>query len=167
MASNHKPVKRLPQKPASVAPAQPSAPAVEAAAVSVSPVIEPPVETWAEIADAEIVAATPAPAGSDAPAPVAIVVSVAAGGATTEGAAFDPLALPLKTFDVWNDNVSAFMHFAKDLSGVTSVGEAVELQTRFAQECGEAFLRQSKELAEIAGKLAKFDSAKFGVALVC
>lgn len=157
MATNYKPQARRPApKPI---PSTPPAPVEVPAAVEEPAAVEQPAEVFVESA------AEAAPAS--APALAVIVAAASASSDSAEPETFDPMALPLKTLDLWNDNATAIMGFAKELREVKSFGEAVELQTRFAAERGEAFLRQSKELAELAGKLSGVKASPLGFSLVC
>ena len=64
-----------------------------------------------------------------------------------------------KAIDAARENANAGFDFIKDMMTVKSVSEAVELQTAFARKQYEALMGQSKELGEMASKVAQ-DSAK-------
>ena len=64
-----------------------------------------------------------------------------------------------KAIDAARDNANAGFDFIKDMMTVKSVAEAVELQSAFARKQYEAMMGQSKELSEVASKVAQ-DSAK-------
>lgn len=60
----------------------------------------------------------------------------------------------LKLIDQVQANTDRVFAFAKEVSGVKTVSEAVELQTKFVREQFEAFASQARELQETASKLA-------------
>lgn len=69
-----------------------------------------------------------------------------------------------KSLDLWSENATAFFSFLEQFARVKSFEEAVELQTRFANECLDAFLRQSKELMEAARDMADLSTAPLSAA---
>jgi phasin len=60
----------------------------------------------------------------------------------------------LKLIDQAQANTDRVFAFAKEVAGVKTVSEAVELQTKFVREQFEAFAHQARELQETASKLA-------------
>lgn len=61
----------------------------------------------------------------------------------------------MKAMDMAKDNMTASFDFAKSLFGVSTVSEAIELQTGYARKQYETAVSQSKELSELAGDFAK------------
>ena len=60
----------------------------------------------------------------------------------------------LKMIDQAQANTDRVFAFAKEVAGVKTVSEAVELQTKFVREQFEAFASQARELQETATRLA-------------
>ena len=60
----------------------------------------------------------------------------------------------LKLIDQAQANTDRVFAFAKEVAGVKTVSEAVELQTKFVREQFEAFASQAREMQETASKLA-------------
>ena len=60
----------------------------------------------------------------------------------------------MKLIDQAQANTDRVFAFAKEVAGVKSVSEAVELQTKFVREQFEAFASQAREMQETATKLA-------------
>ena len=60
----------------------------------------------------------------------------------------------LKLIDQAQANTDRVFAFAKEVAGVKTVSEAVELQTKFVREQFEAFASQARELQETATRLA-------------
>ncbi|MEM8551058.1 MAG: phasin family protein [Pseudomonadota bacterium] len=60
----------------------------------------------------------------------------------------------LKLIDQAQANTDRVFAFAKEVAGVKTVSEAVELQTKFVREQFEAFASQAREMQETATKLA-------------
>jgi hypothetical protein len=59
---------------------------------------------------------------------------------------FDPGAWSKKIFDLWSENAYALVDFAEGLAKAKTFEDIVTLQSRFANEQVEGFVRQSKEL---------------------
>jgi len=59
-----------------------------------------------------------------------------------------------KVMDMFKAGASANLDFAQELVGVKSPSEAIELWTSHARKQFEAFTAQTKELAELAQKVA-------------
>ncbi|MBY6243188.1 phasin family protein [Methylosinus sp. Sm6] len=98
----------------------------------------------------------------EAPLPEQVVVAVVtASPAPPAGpATIDASALPLKTLDLFNENAAAVLDFALALGAAKSVGDALELQSRFASERYSSLVRQAGEFAELTRRLT-FQSAPF------
>lgn len=60
----------------------------------------------------------------------------------------------MKLIDQAQANTDRVFAFAKEVAGVKTVSEAVELQTKFVREQFEAFASQAREMQEVATKLA-------------
>ena len=133
------PNSKLPEKNRSMKSALAKAPApIETKEIVAEPIAAEPVESF--IAETK---AAPAPSFSEAT--VAVAVSAES---------FDLNELPLKTFDLLNENAAALFDFAAELSKVQSVVEAIDLQSRFVSERYTTFLRQSNEVADLTRQLA-------------
>lgn len=102
-------------------------------------IVEPPAAPV--IAAAAVTASVAPPAPADA----------ASGSAP---AALDPSALQLKTLDLFNENAAAVLDFALALGSAKSVGDALELQSRFASERYSSLVRQAGEFADLTRRLA-------------
>jgi hypothetical protein len=87
-------------------------------------------------------------------APPALLAPEAATAAASAPAVLDPSALPLKTLDLFNENAAAVLDFALALGAAKSVGDAFELQSRFASERYSSLVRQAGEFAELTRRLA-------------
>jgi cell division septation protein DedD len=91
------------------------------------------------------------------PVVVAVTASVAPPAppvSSAAPAALDPSALPLKTLDLFNENAAAMLDFALALGTAKSVGDALELQSRFASERYSSLVRQAGEFADLTRRLA-------------
>lgn len=60
----------------------------------------------------------------------------------------------LKLIDQAQANTDRVFAFAKEVAGVKTISEAVELQSKFVREQFEAFASQAREMQETATKLA-------------
>lgn len=94
-------------------------------------------------------------------APIAVMEEAAESAAESFAAAFefDTSAWSRKSLEIWAENAAAFFVFAEQALAAKSFEEAVDIQTRFTSERFEAFLRQSKELLELAKDVASFSAA--------
>ncbi|QGM96638.1 phasin family protein [Methylocystis parvus] len=133
-----------------------------------TPAVDVPV---APVVAAEI--AAPEPVGVDAAAePVAEIVDIVSAPlalvekaveSATEGFAasfsFDSSQWSKKSLDLWAENAAAFFDLAEQVSKAQSLEEIVDLQSRFAKERVEAFIRQSKELMDFAKSVAAFTAS--------
>lgn len=135
------PLERAAAEPVTVAPVDVVAPVEILAPVAAEPAA--PAEPAVVIA---AVAATLAP-----PALLAPETPAAPAGASS---ILDPSALPLKTLDLFNENAAAVLDFALALGAAKSVGDAFELQSRFASERYSSLVRQAGEFAELTRRLA-------------
>jgi hypothetical protein len=124
---------------------------------------EEPIEAPADTpfaAPVEIEPDVAEPAVTVEPAVVAAVVTTSVVPSASEPApetaalALDPTALPLKTLDLINENAAAVLDFALALGKAESVGDALELQSRFASERYSSLVRQAGELADLTRRLA-------------
>jgi hypothetical protein len=61
---------------------------------------------------------------------------------------------PFNAFDMWNENANALLDFAEELGKAKTLTDIVALQSRFASERYERFLKQSNEFAEATRRLA-------------
>ncbi|WP_457798947.1 phasin family protein [Methylocystis sp. S23] len=142
--SQSKPIDAAGQDVPVGAPAEPTPAAAEAAA---------------EPAIAAAAAQEPVAAAADiAPAPLALVeeaVETAAEGFAASFS-FDSSLWSRKSLDLWAENAAAFFELAEQVSKAESLEEIVDLQSRFARERIEAFVRQSKELMDFARSVAVF-----------
>jgi hypothetical protein len=81
----------------------------------------------------------------------------------TEGFAaavsFDTSLWSKKSLDLWSENAAAFFALVDQVSKAQTFEEIVDLQSRFANERFEAFIRQSKELMEVAKNMASLSAA--------
>ncbi len=167
------PAKNEPVKSAPVAPAAPvksepaaakSAPAANAAVksepLSVAPEKSAPVQ--APPAKSQPAAAYDAPeelvelVKLEAAAPVVVakeiraeLLVVAAAPQSAPEVAVWTKAWPGKSVELWSENTEALLGFASALSKAKSVTEVVELQSQFANERVNRFLRLSGEIAPL------------------
>lgn len=133
------------------APPAEEAPVVEAAAAE-APVAEPAPEP-----------AFPEPAAAVAEiaqAPLAVVEEVVeTAKAFSASFQFDTSVWPKKSFELWAESAAAFFELAENVARAQSLEEVVDLQSRFASERFEAFVRQSKELMDFAQNVAVLSAA--------
>jgi hypothetical protein len=135
---------------------------------STPPANREPISAQAEIADGyEEVVAEPASlapvAAQEVAAELVEIKAVAVSIAATLGALpswpspeanksdaeFDFSAWPLNVFDLFSANAAAVLDFATALGQAKSVTDAIELQSRFANERYSTLLRQTNEIAEL------------------
>jgi hypothetical protein len=134
--------------------AEADAPAVEASARAPAEIVAEPVaaDPVAEIVD--IVSA-----------PLAVIEEAiedaveTASETLTASFKIDSSTFTQKSLELWSENANAFFDFVEQIARVKSFEEAVDLQSRFASERLEAFLRQSKELMESARDIASLSAA--------
>jgi hypothetical protein len=95
--------------------------------------------------------------------PLAVIEQAAESAAESFSASFDldMSAWSKKSLELWSENANAFLAFAEQLGKAKSFEEAVDLQSRFASERFEAFVRQSQELMAAAKTLTSFAPAPF------
>ncbi|MCC3245360.1 phasin family protein [Methylocystis sp. WRRC1] len=67
---------------------------------------------------------------------------------------FDASLWSKKYFELWAENAQAFLDLAEQIARAKTFEEAAALQSRFAGERFEAFLRQSKEVMTLAQRMA-------------
>lgn len=81
----------------------------------------------------------------------------------TEGFAaafsFDTSEWSKKSLELWSEHAAAFFALAEQISKAQTFEEIVDLQSRFASERFEAFVRQSKELMDVAKNMASATAA--------
>ncbi|MGB5083368.1 MAG: phasin family protein [Methylocystis silviterrae] len=110
-------------------------------------------------------AATPEPSNEGAvdviPAPFAVIGEVVqpAQESFSVSVEFDAALWSKKSLELWSENAAAFVGLAERLAKARSFEEIVDVQSRFASERIEAFIRQSKELMEFARSLATLSAA--------
>jgi hypothetical protein len=134
--------------------AESATPAVEASAEAPAEIIAEPV--------AEYVAAEPVVEIVDiVSAPLAAIEEAVESASESFAASFkiDSSSFTQRSLELWSENANAFFDFVEQVARAKSFEEAVELQSRFASERLEAFLRQSKELMETARDMASLSTA--------
>ncbi|KAF2990800.1 phasin family protein [Methylocystis sp. MJC1] len=72
---------------------------------------------------------------------------------------FDTALWSKRSLELWSENAAAFLGLAEGIAKAKSFEEVVDLQTRFASERFEAFIRQSTELMEFARGLTTLTAA--------
>jgi hypothetical protein len=126
-----------------------------------APVVEASAEAPAEII-AEPVAADPVVEIVDiVSTPLAAIEEAVESASESITASFkiDSSTFTQKSLELWSENANAFFDFVEQIARAKSFEEAVDLQSRFAAERLEAFLRQSKELMESARDIASLSTA--------
>lgn len=109
--------------------------------------------------------ATPAPvnegAASAVVAPLAVIEEAIEPAQESFSASFefDTALWSKRSLELWSENAAAFLGLAEGIAKAKSFEEVVDLQTRFASERFEAFIRQSKELMEFAKSLTVLSAA--------
>jgi hypothetical protein len=68
---------------------------------------------------------------------------------------------PFAAFELWAENANAFLDFAESLSKAKTLGDIVALQSRFATERYESFVKHTNEIAEATRRFA----SQAGIAL--
>jgi hypothetical protein len=134
--------------------AEAATPAVEASAEAPAEIIaEPVVESVAAEPVAEIV--------DIVSTPLAVIEEAVESASESFAASFkiDSSTLTQKSLALWSENANAFFDFVEQIARAKSFEEAVELQSRFASERLEAFLRQSKDLMESVRDIASLSTA--------
>jgi hypothetical protein len=139
--------------------AEADAPAVEASAKAPEEIVAEPVVAEPVVTDpvAEIVDIVSAPLAVFEEAIEEAVES--ASESLTASFKIDSSTFTQKSLELWSENANAFFDFVEQIARVKSFEEAVDLQSRFASERLEAFLRQSKELMESARDMASLSTA--------
>ncbi|PPD43435.1 MAG: hypothetical protein CTY15_09660 [Methylocystis sp.] len=72
---------------------------------------------------------------------------------------FDASLWSKKSFQLWAENAAAFFDLAEKIARAQTFEEVVDLQSRFANDRFEAFVRQSKELMGLAQSAATLSAA--------
>jgi hypothetical protein len=94
-------------------------------------------------------------------APLAVIEEAVESAAESFSASFDfdASAWSKKSLELWAENASAFLAFAEQAAKAKSFDELLDLQSRFASERFEAFVRQSNEIMEAAKSMTSFAAA--------
>lgn len=124
-------------------------------------VVEPSAEAPEEIVTQPVAAEPVVEIEDIVSAPLAVIEEAVEAASESFSASFkfDSSGFAQKSLELWSENANAFFSFLEQYARVKSVEEAVELQTRFANERLDAFLRQSKELMETARDMANLSAA--------
>ncbi|WP_363350966.1 phasin family protein [Methylocystis echinoides] len=155
MATKSKADKSIPLDAGQAAPAEAPEEALRAEIPAQEPVLS-------EAASPAAPAPTPEPEIVDiVSAPLAVIEEAAESAAESFSASFefDTSAWSKKSLELWAENAAAFLEFAEQVVKAKSFEEAVDIQSRFASERFEAFVRQSQELMDVAKNLASFAAA--------
>jgi len=135
---------------------------------------EAPVETMRADAPAgeEPAAELVSVSAASAPAPAAEIVDIVSAPlavveeaveSVTEGFAasfvFDASAWSKKSLELWAENAAAFFSLAEQVAKAQTLEEIVDLQSRFAKDRVDAFLRQSKDLMDFAKSASTLSTA--------
>lgn len=137
-------------------PVKSAEPKREAPAVNTAPVAaKAPVASAMDAGAAKALVVTPPPAKPAAPVVIEAVVieTVAAKENVSAAFKFDSAEWSKRTFDLWSENATAVFDLADQIAKAKSVDEVVSLQSRFATDRFESFLRQSKEAMAFAQSL--------------
>lgn len=137
-----------------------------------TPVQAPQETTFADAQAEETLAVAFVPETTVAPEPAGEIVNIvstplavieeAVESATEAFSAsfeFDTSAWSKKSFELWAENATAFLDLAERVAKARTFEEVVDLQSRFASERFEAFVRQSKELMDFAKSVATMTAA--------
>lgn len=132
-------------------PVKPAEPKREAPAVNTTPVAaKAPVTSAMDTGAAEALVVTPPPAKPAAPV---VIEAVAAKEHVSAAFKFDSAEWSKRSFDLWSENATAVLDLADQIAKAKSVDEVVSLQSRFATDRFDSFLRQSKEAMAFAQSL--------------
>lgn len=93
--------------------------------------------------------------------PLAVIEDAAETATESFAAAFsfDASEWSKKSLQIWSENAEAFLALVEQVSRAQTFEEIVDLQSRFASERFEAFVRQSKELMDVAKNMASVTTA--------
>lgn len=120
-----------------------------------------------EIAPAEVEAIAATPAAMETPAPVEPVAPVRAQAATAEDEfiaasfRFDSAEWTKKSFELWSENATALLDLAEQMARAKTLDEIVSLQSRFATDRLDSFLRQSKDVMSFAQSFCNLAATPF------
>lgn len=111
------------------------------------------------------------PAQVDAPPAVEAVASTAAveiaapavepKEAHAASVKFDSADWAKKSFEIWSEHATAVLDLAERIARAKTLDEVVTLQSRFAAERLDSFLRQSKDAAAAAQSVFAFAAAPY------
>lgn len=79
--------------------------------------------------------------------------------AFTAAFAFDASLWSKKSLELWAENAAAFLDLAERIAKARTFEEVVNMQSQFASERFAAFLRQSKELMDVAQSMTNLSVA--------
>jgi hypothetical protein len=125
---------------------------------------EAPIETVA----AEAAGFEPAPPVAPAPeiadsisTPLAVIEEAveSATEAFSASLQFDTSDWSKKSIDLWAENAAAFLDLAEEIGKAKTLEEVLDVQSRFASDRFQAFIRQSQELMDLARRVATFSVA--------
>ena len=125
---------------------------------------EAPVETVAPQAAAFEPVQPVAPASEIAvsiSAPLAVIEEAveSATEAFSASLQFDTSDWSKKSIELWAENAAAFLDLAEEIGKAKSLEEVLDVQSRFASDRFQAFIRQSQELMDLARRVANFSVA--------
>jgi len=69
---------------------------------------------------------------------------------------FDTSDWSKKSIDLWAENAAAFLDLAEEIGKAKTLEEVLDVQSRFASDRFQAFIRQSQELMDLARRVATF-----------
>ncbi|MGE5369397.1 MAG: phasin family protein [Chloroflexota bacterium] len=72
---------------------------------------------------------------------------------------FDTSDWSKKSIDLWAENAAAFLDLAEEIGKAKTLEEVLDVQSRFASDRFQAFIRQSQELMDLARRVATFSVA--------
>lgn len=124
--------------------------------------VEAPVETslTKDVAEtpAEAAPKTPAVEPPKTPALVAPAYSEDFVSATFK---FDSADWTKQTFELWSENASAFLDLVEQIAKAKTLDEIISLQSRFATERLDRFMRQSQDWMSFAQSFTSVTTAPF------
>lgn len=104
----------------------------------------------------------PAPEIADSiSAPLAVIEEAveSATEALSASLQFDTSDWSKKSIDLWAENAAAFLDLAEEIGKAKTLEEVLDVQSRFASDRFQAFIRQSQELMDLARRVATFSVA--------
>lgn len=143
-----------------------------------APAVAPEEATFADIPAQTVMAeaggsetapvAAPAPAVTAEPeivdsvsAPLAVIEEAveSASEAFSASFQFDSSLWSKKSIELWAENAAAFLDLTEQVARAKNFEDIIDIQSRFASERFEAFIRQSQELMDFARRLATLSAA--------